>query len=170
MAFFKFNTNFKTVSLQLQAWRNELAETLSHHINQAGIRWLNATAVQKIPVWSGASRATFLHLAQELNFPLDIQIAGTAKTPRISLGLAKSSGELDDNGRDGIVSMRYETNLDHLVFNESNNANAHGHHLKTPGPYHFQRAGEQAFNSYLTANRAAILPNPFKYISRRKIK
>ncbi len=106
MAFLKFTPKFTSISLQLQAWRGALAESLNHHIHQAGTRWLNATAISKIPVWSGASRATFLHLAQELNFPIDIQISSTAKTPRISLGLAKSSGELDDNGSDGIVMMK----------------------------------------------------------------
>jgi len=170
MAFFKFTKNFTTVSLQLQAWRAALAESLNLHINQAGIRWLNATAISKIPVWSGASRATFLHLAQELNFPIDIQVSPTAKTPRISLGLANSSGELDDNGNDGIVMMKYSTSLDHLVFNEYNNANAFGHNLKTPGPYKFQDAGADAFNTYLTTHRARFLPNPFKFQSRRKIK
>jgi len=169
MAFFKFTTKFTSLAIQTSAWKTALAESLNHHIHQAGIRWLNATAIEKIPVWSGASRATFLHLASELNFPIDIQVSGTAK-PRINLGMAKSSGELDDNGRDGIVSMRYQTNLDHLVFNEYQNANAYGHHLKNPGPYQFQKAGQRAFNAYVTGVRSSILPNPLQYQSRRRIK
>ena len=150
-----------------------LDRILSRHLERGAQTWLNATVMLAVPVWSGASRATFLKLARKVNHPLTITgIKRSAKGnikrgndgPR--LGFQKSKGEVSLGARPGIYTFTYETSLFRLVFNEFNNANDNPvagrlfAQLKTPGPYNFQQIGKAAFEDY--TKNAVELPSPWR--------
>jgi hypothetical protein len=114
-------------------------------VTEAAVAWLQAVT-EIVPMWSGASVATFLRLAREASFTLSVQPAGNAPN-RASLGESSSEGEIVAQGTH--VFFRYATTLDHLIYNEFNNANVRPDpslfaRLKNPGPYGFREAGEAA--------------------------
>lgn len=123
-----------------------LADEFIAALAESAFQWIQ-TATSIIPVWSGASHATFLLLAREIGFTLSIDTANNAPR-RVNYGLNNSSGSFSADATVGRFEWTYETKLPHLVYNESHNANAAPDpglfsQLLTPGPYQFQAAGEQ---------------------------
>ncbi len=177
----KFKVRFTALSINEQMWRQKLAAMLAKEIKKAATVWLNATVLLVIPVWSGASRATFLKLARAISFPLTINIqapsgfierAPNRWGPRI--GFQRSEGTLDaSNAANGLVSFFYSTDLFHLVFNEYNDGNANPvagrvfARLHNPGPYGFQQIGQAAFEDYA---RLVELPSPWRSLKFTKIR
>ena len=108
-----------------------------------------STAVSLIPVWSGASRATFAALAQDISFSLQVSPKSDAPN-RVAEGREASDGGVVFDRNAGFFSFSYSTTLDHLIFNEDFNANVKNDpkvfaKLLQPGPYNFQElANKQA--------------------------
>lgn len=169
----KFTVRFQAPTINVKAWTTRMDSVLSKQIERAATVWLNATVLLAIPVWSGASRATFLKLAREVSFPLTITgikasargyISAGKAGPR--LGFQQSKGELNRGTQQGVYTFTYGTSLFHLVFNEYNDANANPKagrlfaRLHEPGPYNFQEIGKDAFEDY--AKDAVELPSPWR--------
>jgi hypothetical protein len=139
-----------------------MREALAHAIYV----YLDAV-LKRIPVWSGAERATFLQLARQIS--MDIPIVPTAwggKLNRIPLGERCGTGRLIVDAASGKYSFEYTNDLHYLTFNESKNANAGGDpnvysKLKTPGPYNFQVFGEKAFENDAKGTK---LPTPWRHV------
>lgn len=175
----KFIVRFRGFTINEEAWRKRLDAKMSKEIERAAIVWLNATVLLAIPVWSGASRATFLKLARAVSFPLTITGIKATKsdTPRAlgpSVGFQQSRGKLDKDPRSGKFTFTYATTLFHLVFNEFSNANQNPTaaglfaKLKEPGPYNFQRVGRDAFREF--AKTSVELPSPWKKLKFTSIR
>src|SRR5690606_34024151 len=103
-------------------YENLLHDYLMEQIKDAAIEWLKATAENIIPQWSGASAATFIHLARAVGHSLSITPSSTAPN-RMSLGERSGNAELKADKSTGSYSFIYSTTLEHLVYNEHNNAN-----------------------------------------------
>ncbi len=160
----KFTAVFQLPELKLEAYRKVVSEQLTEALTQAAFEWIGA-ATAEIPVWSGASHATFLHLAREIGFDLAISQAPNAPR-RVSLGLRTSTGSFEADSKRGVFSFTYETNLKHLVYNEYNNANIDPDpgllgQLLTPGPYDFQGHARHAFFDVV---RGVHLPDVRKFV------
>lgn len=176
----KFKARFKQIEINMAAWEKRFADVMSREIKRAAIVWLNATVLLIIPVWSGASRATFLKLARAVSFPLTItgiqaRSGENLRAQGPSVGFQQSEGKLNlDRLKSGIATFTYETSLFHLVFNEYNNANDNPEagrlfaRLKEPGPYNFQKIGQDAFEDY--ARDAVVLPSPFKSLKFKSLR
>lgn len=144
----RFTAHFESPVLDLNRYLNRLNEELSEVLARAAFEYIGATTAE-IPVWSGASHATFLHLAREIGYNLSISEAPNAPR-RVNYGLRNSEGSFEADKKSGRFSFTYATRLKHLVYNEFNNANIDPDpglfaQLITPGPYNFQSAGEAAF-------------------------
>ena len=100
-----------------------------------------------IPIWSGASVATFSKLASKVGLGMSINTAGDAPD-RIRLGEENSEATFTPDRDSGIYSFSYVTTLPHLIVNEYHDATQWGFNLKHPGPYHFQEKGQEAFRDY----------------------
>lgn len=166
----KFTGNLLSFTINVEKYKQQLAEALSEQLAYALFRWLEAT-VDELPQWSGASAATFLHLAREIGYSLTITVSDTAPN-RIQLGLNNGEGEFHIDRNRGIAKFRYRTTLRYLVYNEYHNANLVPDpglrwKLLDPGPYHFQRKGQAAFKF---AVKDSWLPNPFSAITQKKFK
>lgn len=141
-----------------EAWMYEQISTLA-------AKYLLATAIDLIAgqtgtyrVWSGASAATFLHLANEIKSTIPIT-NGTAAG--IAYGKRFGDGGIDIER--GVGKFYYSTDLPHLVYNEYHNANVQPDatlfaRLKHPGPYRFQEAGHEAIERAL--HDITGLPSP----------
>jgi hypothetical protein len=155
----QFKGTLKAPRVDFVAYRRRLQEVLGEAIARAAFEWLGATT-DAIPTWSGASLATFSHLASAVG--LTLSIAPVARVNRINLGLSNGSGSLTTDAEKGIFKFEYSTTLQYLIFNEFNNANIIRppelfHKLHRPGPYHFQEKGLAAFDKVAKDVR---LPDP----------
>ena len=140
--------------LSLQRYMTDMKARLGEQIARAAAEWLS-TVTDVVPVWSGASRGTFLKLAHDISFAIDIAPTVASRVP---LGQGHSEGRVDIDPQAGRYSFSYQTDLPHLLVNEATDATRFGFHLRQPGPYHFQEKGAKAVDSVLADT---ILPNPF---------
>lgn len=164
----KFKATLRAPRMQTARYRQMLHEHLSDEIAKAAFVWLTAV-LQEIPVWSGASHATFLRLSREVGYQMAI---APKVTSRIPYGQRQGDGEVIADPAKGLYAFRYETTLKHLVYNEFNDANvvpdpALFYRLLHPGPYMFQQTGVAALQN---AVKDVRLPSPslaIKLVSKR---
>ena len=164
----KCKAKFQVPRIDLAAYRAKLKKHMTEEICYALSEWLKAviekTAVGEMPVWSGASRATFLKLARQIEYDIDIE---PEVASRIQQGMDASVGTLDPNKKgDDRYTFTYTTTLPWLVTNENFNANLWPNfRLRKPGPYQFQLAGIDAFEEL--AKDVKLLPVATKVKSIR---
>jgi hypothetical protein len=124
------------------SYRKKLHEELTHLLIEATRAYIYTTA-DAIPVWGGASKATFSPLASRAEMALEIFPVAPVNT--VQLGLDESTAEWTAGPTEyGVV---YHTTLMQINVNEFYNANQWGLHLTNPGPYGFQRRGKAAFDA-----------------------
>jgi len=165
----KLTATFRVPHYNMIAYRDALKEHLGEAIAQAVFVWLDAV-VPIVPVWSGASRATFRPLASQIG--MNIAISPRAFVSRMFLGESQSTGEVNVDPQAGLFTFQYSTSLAHLIYNEFNNANASPDptlfaRLLQPGPYKFQEKGERAFKEFAAGVR---LPNPNRALTVRTVR
>lgn len=136
---FKISGNFQVPTIDIAKYKQALREAALTALVDAASRWLS-TATAIIPVWSGASHATFLQLAQAAKYTLNIN---PVTNGREAWGVASSEGGLSSEKDDTYFRFFYKTSLPHLIYNEYNNANISPDpslfgKLRRPGPYQFQ--------------------------------
>lgn len=144
----KMRLRITVPSINIQAYRQALVESMFDSMLRGVFAYLDAVT-SVVPEWSGASRATFLHLARQVGYPLVVNNLPHVEN-RVPLGLAESEGSFKSEEDKGRVSFKYKTTLPHLVYNEYNNANDNPDptlfgKLRNPGPYGLQELGKQAF-------------------------
>jgi hypothetical protein len=161
----KFKGTFRAMKFDLDGYRRAVDKHLRETIAMALMEWLEATVLAEIPVWSGASRATFLAVARHIQY--SIPIFSVAPVNRVGQGMAESVGELETDSAKGRYVFKYSTTLPWLIVNEYFDATQWGFNLKKPGPYNFQLKGQLAFESFAANVR---LPNPLPYIKPIPIK
>jgi hypothetical protein len=154
----KWKATLRVPRFQKSRYRQVLHEYLSEEITKAAFVWLTAV-LEEIPVWSGASHATFLHLSREVGYQL---VINPKVISRISYGQSHGGGEITADPAKGLYTFSYETSLEHLIYNEFNNANIAPdpdlfYRLIRPGPYMFQKKGFAALQSVAKGVR---LPSP----------
>jgi hypothetical protein len=136
-----------SITFDLPKYKKVVLNALINLNERAGRAWIDAAIRQTpIPVWSGASRATFQRLAQSLgtSIPMDPIVAPES---RVSLGRASSagSGVVKDAGKP-YVGFVYSTNLRYLAYNEYNQA--------IKGPYPRPWSNNVRFTPYFFQQRA----------------
>ena len=146
--------------LDVNGYKKDLETVLVEGVKEATKAYLKAVIRGVIPVWSGASVATFLKLASEVDATVNI---APVVPSRIGLGSGTSTGKLEVDMSAGTVFAVYSTSLPHLVYNEYNNANSQGLRLKRPGPYGFQQVGASVFQTRISKIQ---LPDATKRIKR----
>lgn len=152
-----FTATLKAPRFDWGRYEKRTHEYLADKLAQAAFLWIRAV-LERIPVWSGASHATFLALARELGYVLIINPKSTAPV-RVSWGASEGSAEIVADFKKGRYTFTYHTSLFYLIVNEYHDANAeYGFQLHQPGPYGFQNLGRKAF---LEHARGVRLFNPF---------
>ncbi len=160
----KFTGALISPRFSLTAYRRAMDKCLREAVAQAVMEWLEATVIAEVPVWSGASRATFIALGRKIEYNIPIFPAAPSRT---SQGEAQSDGDLVADPMTGRYVFTYMTTLPWLIVNEYFDATVWGFHLKKPGPYEFQLKGQAAFRKFAQTVR---LPNPFDSLKLRRIK
>jgi len=168
----KFKTTFYSIGFDTAGYARVLLKALQDINEKAGQAWIDTAVNQTpIPTWSGASRATFSKLAQELGTSVPIGPI-KAKKDRVGLGKSTSSGSgVVENKAKGYVGFVYETNLSYLAYNEYNLATAgpppqpYSNNVRFT-PYNFQSRAQAA---WLKVAQTAKLPNPLRHLKKRKI-
>jgi len=171
----KFRATLVKFELDLANYKRDVIKHLTLKNKLAGQRWLGAAVIRlPLPTWSGATRATFQKLAQELDYSVPIGPI-VARKSRVPLGLSTSvgSGVVIDKTR-WYFGFKYESSLRYLAYNEFNTAipgpppQPRGR-LKQKTPYGFQVKGLKAWLAFASIVR---LPNPMlpKYLKKVKIR
>lgn len=169
----KMKVKFTSFVFDLEGYLGELEKFLTQKLKEGGAKWLDATVRTKtiIPTWSGASRATFQKLAQELDTTVPIGPI-RARKDRTALGLANAQGSgVFINSAAGDYKFTYATQLRYLAYNEFNKA------TRGPAPqpfsnnvrytpYRFQDKGQAAWERFAATVK---LPNPYKFLRKGKI-
>jgi len=153
----KFKAQFSMPRIDVATYRNALDAYMKEAIAQGLMSWLEAVLAE-IPVWSGASRATFVKLAEQIGYNLPVGPATgqwahglfTSRVDRKWMGETQSAGSLTTNKETGEYTFTYSTTLPWLIWNEYHNANVDPdptlfYRLLEPGPYNFQIKGADAF-------------------------
>ena len=153
----KVSAIYQVPKINVGAYKRVLNNNFSRAIADAAMLWLQATTVE-IPVWSGASLATFAKLANDAGFSLGGLSPVFNAPSRVGLGLSASQGSLEGDNSKAVYKFTYATSLRHLIYNEFNNANSSPDStlfgtLKNPGPYRFQQKGKAAVLPLLRALR-----------------
>ncbi len=164
----KFTHSYRRPSLNLEGYKKALDKQMREALAQGLMEWLNAVLVE-VPLWSGASRATFVKLAQKIDMQIPVS-GGPAPFDRTVEGLAASTGELVADIGSGQYTFTYGTSLPWLVWNEYHNANIDPDPtkwpppavLRKPGPYEFQVKGAAVFMHMM---RLVDLPRVAPYVS-----
>jgi len=154
----KFTGGLVSIELDIADYRRRLHENLSEEIARAASVWLEAV-LQEIPIWSGASWATFTRLSRAIGSTLAIS---PGKVNRIPYGIRHGDGALTADKGKAVYTFEYSTDLRWLVHNEFNSPESDPNvfaRLKKPGPYHFQQAGLKAFERVA---KEVELPSPWK--------
>jgi len=167
---FRIRATLRAPEIRLGAYKAAFANAAEANIAQSAFVWVS-TAVAIIPVWSGASRATFEKLASDISFNFE----NTPKSPGIDardVGRAESEGGVSSDRNNGVFRFTYATSLEHLIFNENNDANQGGDpnvffRLINPGPYNFV---EQANDAARPVLEDFVPPNVEAYITVRQVR
>jgi hypothetical protein len=153
--------------LNTSVWKRLMDAKLKADLAE-GVRLWIETSISEIPVWSGASRGTFLKLAAKVGYAVALG-GGVPWLNGPSYGQSKSAGRVTIFS--GAYVAEYYTSLWHLVYNEYNNANDNPEagrlfaRLHKPGPYNFQSTAAKAF---LIFSRKVRLPSPRLALTRTR--
>ena len=157
----KFTSQFSIPRIDVSAYQKALDQHMTHTIAQALMVWLEAVLAE-IPVWSGASRATFTKLASAISYSIPIDPVAVDRTGR---GMASGDGGMVTDRTTGEYTFSYSTTLPWLIWNEYHNANVDPdpslfYRVLKEGPYNFQIVGARAFLRF--ADNVDLLPvKPF---------
>lgn len=141
----KFTGKLVAPRINLEAYKDALHKALEEALAQGCEVWLAATVDAEVPVWSGASKATFLALANQIGRPLPI---APVVESRMGQGMAEGHAHWEVNREKALYTFEYSTTLWWLIVNEYYDATQWGIHLKKPGPYMFQIKGQAAFKHF----------------------
>ena len=134
-----------------------------------GAREWTRTVVAIVPTWSGMSQASIQPIADLVGVPVFSQPVASAPDRQLD-GRARGSATLV-LGDGGEYSFEWKSTVFHFIYNESNNANNVGFHLRNPGPYHSQRQASESFFRTVNPRLRAIQLNLGTHIKViRKIK
>jgi hypothetical protein len=138
--------------IDVAAYRKEFELKAKETMSLAILSYLD-TAQNVIPVWSGASIASFKKLAGLISAPLIINPSDSVSDRPGVNARRQSEAVSRSDARTVVTSTAYgfsfETDLPHLVYNENNNANVNPDPtlfgvLLNPGPYGFTVKAKEA--------------------------
>ena len=157
----KFTPQFAIPRIDVAAYRDALDQHMRNMIAQGLVVWLEAVLAE-IPVWSGASRATFVKLARSISYSIPIAPVAVDRT---GMGEASGDGGTVTDKRTGEYTFTYSTTLPWLIWNEYHNANVEPdpslfYRVIKEGPYNFQVVGARAFLRFAeTAGLPPVKPH-----------
>lgn len=162
----KFTGKLVAPRLNLDAYKDMLHRALEEALAQACEMWLAATVDAEVPVWSGASQATFLELAGRIGRPLPI---APVVQSRIGQGVAEGHARWETDKEKGLYTFEYSTTLWWLIVNEYYDATQWGIHLHKPGPYMFQIKGQAAFKHFANQVELPLVGGSIKAVIVKKL-
>jgi len=142
----KITGSVAIVRLALDALLKDIDNQCRDILLAGTTEWVR-TVVAIVPNWSGMSRASLRPIADKVGVSLFASPVASAPN-RVAEGEAKGEATLhpiDTGRRDFRYFFEWRSSVFHFVYNEFNDANLVGFHLRNPGPYHSMRQAEQSF-------------------------
>jgi hypothetical protein len=158
---FEIRGVFSELHLDVGRFTKTLDATMEIQLRQAARAWLRAVIV-KVPVWTGMSVGSFIPLGAFLRVKIPIvpsaspfAQAAIRQGRTAAAGAAASTFEFRKEGHKYI--FEFDEGVPSYAINEYFNVKP-PINLITPGPYGSFRAGEQAFQDYVTNEIPKRLP------------
>lgn len=156
----KLTANLAIPTLDLKAAQHALDEEYKSILIEGVREWV-MTVESIVPNWSGESRASLRALAEQVGiFVSASPVAGAPN--RVAKGEAEGEAKITTDHYE--YYFYWKSSVFHLIYNESNNANAVGFHLIQPGPYHSMAAAQSAFEKITNQRTRALKFKPSTYI------
>jgi len=165
-----FITEFYFIDFDFATYKRLMFNAMVNINERAGKAWIEAAVFDTpIPIWSGASRATFEKLASELGtyVPSGPPVGNAPDRTSVGRRLSTKSGVIEDKNN-AYVGFLYSTHLAHLHYNEYN--------LAVAGPWPQPRTNNVRFTPYRFQARArdawenvartAKLPDPLRHLRK----
>lgn len=147
----RLTSTLSLVSLDLKAATAALDRELGQLLTEGVAEWVQ-TALDAIPVWSGASRSVFKGLADAVGVSVNARpVRGTngRRAPdRRRLGQSISDFSIDLDGPVYSFSHSYPRDF-YLFYNERADMRPFGFRLISPGPYDYRKKAKRAFDSVI---------------------
>jgi len=156
---------FATLSIDIGRYTKTLDQTMDVQMRQAARAWLRAV-ILKVPVWTGMSRGSFKPLGAFLRVAIPISPVATRSGMGPDAGASLSSFSFGKEGTKYI--FEFEDNVPHYAINEFYNVRP-PINLITPGPYGSFKAGQDAWDQYVTQVMPSKFPRPEEFIRQRRI-
>lgn len=144
----KFEGELRLPGFDFEAAKRALDEECKQILVEGVKGWIEAVEAI-VPNWSGESRASLRAIGNLVGVPIAAYPVRGAPD-RVAKGESEGSAKLETSGFKYIFS--WKSDVFHLAYNESNNANLVGFHLINPGPYHSQQIAMKAFDA-ITSRR-----------------
>jgi hypothetical protein len=140
----KITGSIAELVLNLDGVLKDLDRQLSEILRDGATEWVRTVAAI-VPNWSGMSRASLQPLADLVG--VSVFASPVAGAPnRVAEGRAAAIPQprlvFNDKGQ---YFFEWHSQVFHFVYNENNNANLVGFHLRNPGPYESMAQAEQSF-------------------------
>lgn len=156
----KMTANLAVPVFDLEAAKRALDGEYQRILIEGVKEWVY-TVESIIPNWSGESRASLRALASQVDIEIiAFPVAGAPN--RVAKGESEGEAKLKTDNFE--YSFYWKSSVFHLIYNESNDANAVGFHLIQPGPYHSMAAAAAVFNKYVKERTKALKWSPSTYI------
>jgi len=141
----RFTGSFGLPNLDELAARRALGAELKDILFEGTVEWVR-TVSAILPNWSGMSRASLQSIGNLVGI-LIFASPVLGAPDRVAQGRNQGEGRFSTSAdeRAGQYFFEWRSQVFHLIYNESNDANAVGFHLRNPGPYHSQRQAQQSF-------------------------
>jgi hypothetical protein len=140
----KLTSDIAELVLDLDGVLKELDRQCTEILIAGTVEWVRTVAAI-VPNWSGMSRASLQPIADLVGVPVFASPV-TGAPNRVAEGRQSALPQprlvLGQNGQ---YFFEWHSAVFHFIYNENNNANLVGFHLRNPGPYHSMQQAEQSF-------------------------
>lgn len=158
MSFYK--AKIRTIEFKSKEFSEALREAVAVQTRQATREWLRAV-VQRVPVYTGMARGSFLPLSRFLRVAVPINPVAQRNYGNPESGAAMSSYRF--YWRRQTYTFTFNTEVPHYLINEIN-VGLGSPPLRHPTPWHSLDAGKIAFFNYLESNLKEKVPRILDYI------
>jgi len=156
---------FTKLTLDPGRYTKTLDKSMNVQLRQAARAWLRAV-ILKVPVWTGMSRGSLRPLGAFLRVAVPISPVASRKNYGIQAGANASAFKFSKEGTKYI--FEFDEGVLHYTINEFYNVKP-PINLITPGPYGSFKAGELAFQTYVTDVLPGRLPRLEDIITTNRI-
>jgi len=165
---FHISGHLTELSVDIKRYTKTLDKEMNQQMRQAARAWLRAI-LPKIPVYTGAARASFRPLGAFLRVHIPLAPIIPAKMPKAKMPpIATKDGVYSFTKEGFVYTFSYDVKLFYITINEFYDVSGHIP-LINPTPWEAFKAGEEAWDAYIKDVAPTQFPRPEEFITSKEI-